>query len=407
LNHPTHYAEIISIGDELTSGQRLDTNSQWISQQLAELGVPVLYHTTVADQLDANVAVMRMAAQRATIVIVTGGLGPTDDDLTREALSRAAQRPLLQDDASLQHITELFHRRNRKMPAKNIVQALLPEGSAVIFNEQGTAPGIDLTFTVDQHTSRFFCLPGVPAEMKTMFDQTVVPAVQEMQPTSRHLIRHYILKTFGLGESDIEQKLPDLFRRDRVPSVGITASHATITLRITATGNSEADCQSIAQPTIDKVGESLGTLIYAHRECELEDVVLEILQQRQETLCVWECGTRGRLTSMLQQPQNASFVSGLFSDQDQYSPSSSDPSPTERLLEHVESMRERVQATYGLGVGPVTTDPDTDTPLIEVVLAWNGGHVANHHPFTGHPDILHTKAAKQAINQLRLHLRAL
>ena len=137
-------AEVISIGDELTSGQRLDTNSQWLSTRLGELGVEVRYHTTVADDLDANVRVFREAIERADIVVATGGLGPTADDLTRDALAATIGQPLVLDAASLAHIEGLFARRRRPMPESNRLQAMFPSGSRVIPNPTGTAPGIDL-----------------------------------------------------------------------------------------------------------------------------------------------------------------------------------------------------------------------------------------------------------------------
>ena len=135
-------AEVISIGDELTSGQRLDTNSQWLSERLGELGVRVVYHSTVADDLEANVSVFRAAIDRADVVVATGGLGPTADDLTRDALAAVSGRELVLDEASLEYIRGLFARHKRDMPERNRVQALFPAGSQIVFNPNGTAPGI-------------------------------------------------------------------------------------------------------------------------------------------------------------------------------------------------------------------------------------------------------------------------
>ena len=132
------HAEVVSIGDELTSGQRLDTNSQWLSERLGELGIRVLYHSTVGDDLEANVRVFREAFDRADFIVCTGGLGPTADDLTRQALAEATGRELVQDDAALAHIRALFARRQRPMPDRNVCQALFPAGSSVIPNPHGT-----------------------------------------------------------------------------------------------------------------------------------------------------------------------------------------------------------------------------------------------------------------------------
>ena len=152
-------AEIISIGDELTTGQRLDTNSQWLAERLLEIGVPVAFHTTVGDQLADNVLVFRQACERADIVVATGGLGPTADDLTRHALAELAGVPLVQDDASLAHIKALFARRKREMPPANVVQAQFPQGSRPIPNPHGTAPGIDIAIPRAGRQARRGSLP--------------------------------------------------------------------------------------------------------------------------------------------------------------------------------------------------------------------------------------------------------
>src|SRR6478752_7915122 len=154
-------AEIISIGDELTTGQRLDTNSQWLAERLLEIGVPVAFHTTVGDQLTDNVLVFRQACERADVVVATGGLGPTADDLTRQALADLAGVPLIQDDASLAHIKTLFAKRKREMPPSNVIQAQFPQGSRPIFNPNGSAPGIDIsTQRAGREAARIFALPG-------------------------------------------------------------------------------------------------------------------------------------------------------------------------------------------------------------------------------------------------------
>src|SRR5262245_47572484 len=183
-------AEIISIGDELTSGQRLDTNSQWLAERLLEIGVPVAFHTTVGDQLADNVLVFRQACERADIVVATGGLGPTADDLTRYAIAELAGVPLVQDDASLAHIQALFARRRREMPPANVVQAQFPLGSRPIFNPHGSAPGIDIAIPrAVGKPARIFALPGVPAEMDEMWRASVAPAIQDLLG-ARKVIAH-------------------------------------------------------------------------------------------------------------------------------------------------------------------------------------------------------------------------
>src|SRR5947208_2724098 len=154
-------AEIISIGSELTTGQNLDTNAQWLSQRLAEIGIPVGWHTTVADDLADNIAAFRIAAERAQLVVITGGLGPTQDDLTREALAKLAGAELVFHPESFEQIKQMFARRNRAMPERNRVQALFPMGAEPIPNSCGTAPGIWMTHGHCILTA----MPGVPSEM--------------------------------------------------------------------------------------------------------------------------------------------------------------------------------------------------------------------------------------------------
>ena len=147
-------AEIIALGDELTCGQRLDTNSQWLSQQLGDCGIRVLFHTTVGDDLDAGCEVFRQAIGRADVIVSTGGLGPTADDLTRECIAHACGVDLVCDEAALDHIRTLFARRGREMPERNEVQAMFPRGSRVIPNPHGTAPGIDMLGPRDGRSPR-------------------------------------------------------------------------------------------------------------------------------------------------------------------------------------------------------------------------------------------------------------
>src|SRR5947209_4860536 len=302
-------AEIISIGDELTTGQRLDTNSQWLAERLLEIGVPVAFHTTVGDQLTDNVLVFRQACERADIVVATGGLGPTADDLTRQALADLAGVPLVQDDTSLAHIKALFARRKREMPPANVIQAQFPQGSKPIFNPHGSAPGIDFTIpTAGGKTARIFALPGVPAEMKEMWSASVAPAIQDMLGV-RKTIAHYRIKCFGVGESDLEAMLPDLIARDRYPTVGITVHQATITLRITAEGESAEAARAAMQPTIDTIHQCLGDLVFGYEDDELQDVVVRLLRKKRRTLVISEWATGGLISKWF---TNCATSAGVF-----------------------------------------------------------------------------------------------
>ena len=293
MSNPTKQlvAEVISIGDEMTSGARLDTNGQWLSRRLGEMGIHVAFHSTVGDTLSHNVEVFRIAANRADLVIATGGLGPTRDDLTREALAELAQQPLELRQDALDHILELFTKRNREMPERNQVQAMFPVGSEQIFNPEGSAPGIDIVIerANDSH-SRIFALPGVPAEMKRMFDDTVAPRILE-QGHSGTIIQHLVMKFFGTGESDMEQRLGEMISRNRQPRVGITVSKATISLRITATATSKAECDRQIAQTRQEILDRVSEFYFGEGEnYEQQHAIVESLNASGDSLMIIELG---------------------------------------------------------------------------------------------------------------------
>ena len=406
-------AEIIAIGDELTTGQRLDTNSQWVAERLLEIGVPVAFHTTVGDTLADNVLVFRQACERAEIVVATGGLGPTADDLTRHALAELAGVPLVQDDASLEHIKALFSRRKREMPQTNLIQAQFPQGAAPIHNPHGTAPGIDISIPrAVGKPARIFCLPGVPAEMKEMWAASVSPAIQSLLGVKR-VICHYRIKCFGVGESDLEAMLPDLIARNRYPLVGITVHQATITLRITAEGETAEAARASMEPTIKTIQECLGDLIFGEEEDELQDAVGRLLRQRRETLSVVEWGTAGTITKWL---CNSMETAGAF--EGGFTMCNSSAAEALATIPAVESgiggdhlvkemalgAHEHFTTDWILAVGPFPAREAAPLGEVFFAIANKDGVTTKGVPFAGHPSILLERTAKMALDWLRKRL---
>jgi nicotinamide-nucleotide amidase len=409
--------QVIAIGDELTSGQRLDTNSQWISQRLGELGVAVLYHATAADAIEACELVFRDAIDRADVVVASGGLGPTADDLTREAIAAAAGVELARDEAALEQIRALFARRGRPMPERNAVQADFPAGSRPIPNPHGTAPGIAMLIDrPGRGPCRLFALPGVPAELFEMWENSVAPAIAGLD-AARQVIRHRRLKCFGVGESALERMLPDLIRRGRFPLVGITVHEATITLRVTAAGPTPKACHEAMEPTLATIRRCLGDLVFGEEDDELEHAVTRLLSKRNETLATIEWGTDGLMAGWLAAlpERSETLVGGLVVPSDKALTRMFDV-PTEFIAEHgptsaavaermAERTRDRLGADYALAVSEMPAgDTDATNAPFHIALASATGVESRQLRAGGHPAILRPRAAKQALNWLRLSL---
>jgi nicotinamide-nucleotide amidase len=426
-------AEIIAIGTELTTGQKLDTNSQWLSLQLADLGISVQYHTTVADDLEANVDVLRNAVGRADVVLITGGLGPTLDDLTREALARLVGVDLVLHEPSLAFIQTFFLHRGRAMPERNRSQALLPAGSAPLANPIGTAPGIwmELVRAKVGGTSKsphvdtqegglgsppyvlIAAMPGVPSEMYKMFLEQVRPRL----PRNARLIRRAQINCFGLGESHTEELLGDLTARGRDPEIGITAHEATISLRIVAHGATEAECQRKIDAARAAIEQRLGHYVYGAEDEELEDVVLRELAARGQTLATAEAGTGGLLAQWLTAVNHSpgAYLGGVVVPTEAarralLGVTAADGAVSADVAgQMVSTCRERFQSDYALAITQYPRiDPAvvmSSAPAAWLALAHADGVSVQDINLGGNPAILRSRTAKSALNVLRLRLR--
>ncbi len=421
-------AEVISIGDELTSGQRLDTNSQWLSQRLSELGIRTIRHSTVGDDVPTGIETLRLAAARAHVVVVSGGLGPTQDDLTRQTLADAFDCPLQLDSQALAGIREMFTRRDREMPERNRLQAMFPRGAQVIANPHGTAPGIDLAVQTNGHRSRIFALPGVPAELKQMWAESVAPRIEAVLGGSLQPWRYHAVKLFGIGESDVEVRLPSLIERQRTPTVGITVSSATITLRIAARAPSDEQFAELIAPTLNEIQQGLGELIFGTGEDELQHVIARQLAQHQLRLACIEIGAASWINQWMldadagqadQADQAGGFVGGLtFRTLAQAAAwcggSIAGPAigaaaraaePWERLVRQAQQQFSADAVLLVSGYPSVSQVAASDGMFdFDFALAIGDSLALDHRSLGGHPDVLAPRAAKVGLDWLRKKL---
>jgi nicotinamide-nucleotide amidase len=407
--------EVISIGSELTSGQNLDTNSQWLSRRLAEVGIPVGWHTTIADDLEANIDAFRIACRRARLVLITGGLGPTQDDLTREALASAAGVELVFHQESFDRIRDMFARRGRTMPERNRVQALFPAGSEPIPNDRGTAPGIWMRIG----DATVAAMPGVPSEMYHMFDVGVLPRVLQLGLGGGVLVQRKI-NTFGAGESHIEEKLFDLTRRGHVPEVGITASDAIISLRIFARADTPAAAEAQIEPVERIIRERLGDLVFGVGDEDVQHAVIALLAQKRQTLSAAEGVTGGVVGKQITSVPGASawFMGGVIAYDNRLKVDLLGV-PQALLDEHgavsapvAEAMAVGCRTRLGTDLAVSTVgiagpaDGGTDRPvgMVFAALAWDGGVSSASFSWIGTRAEVQRRTARMALNRARLHL---
>src|SRR5919107_467204 len=298
-------AEIVTIGTEMLLGDLVDTNTAWISQRLAELGVAIYRHTTVGDNPERMVEALRQASSRSTLVITTGGLGPTSDDLTNACLSTLTGREMVEYPEAREHVNEMFKRFGRKPTENNYKQALFPEGTELIPSPVGTAMGA----LVEWEGTLFATLPGVPVEMKTMFGETLEPLIRSR---SDGAIISKTLHFAGIGESALAEKVQD-FLDATDPTVAPLAGQGRVRLRITTRANTEEEAQEKIRPVEREVIARLDDYFFGEDDETLEGAVARLLEKRDATLALAESCTGGLLAKRLTDMPGSSayFTEGL------------------------------------------------------------------------------------------------
>ncbi len=290
----------MGVGTELLLGQISNSNARWISERLAEIGIDVLHHQVVGDNLERIEEALRDALSHADVVIVTGGLGPTQDDITREALAVVAGARIVRRPELEEMIRAKFARAGRDMPDSNLVQADVPEGARVILPDRGTAPGL----VVEVSDARLYALPGVPAEMREMMEGTVLPELSSLAgPAS---IASRIVRSVGLPESRVAEVTDDLFRGSANPTVAYLAGGGEVKVRLTAKAGSREDAELLLEPLVEEVVRRLGNHAFTTTDEELEETVGRLLREAGKTLACAESLTGGELGARITSVPGAS-----------------------------------------------------------------------------------------------------
>ena len=286
-------AEIVTIGTELLLGEIVDTNSAWIAQKLTTIGLDLFYTTTVGDNLERIVDVLQSSLQRSDVVITTGGLGPTVDDITRDAAAAATGREVVYDEELFQEVARYFAKRHYSMTDNNRKQACLPAGAQIIHNPVGTAPA----FLVERDGHVLICLPGVPHEMRYLMENEILPYLR--QHFDLHgIIKSRTLHTCGIGESAVDFRIGDLMELSN-PTVGTRAHPGQTDVCITAKADSEREADALIAGVETALRERLGDYIFGADEQAIGDVVAEALTAKGLRLAVVETSTWGELAQRL------------------------------------------------------------------------------------------------------------
>ena len=408
-------ASIISIGNELLSGQTVNTNAAYLSRKLLSIGIPVVSSYTASDDIDLIVRALNMASGDADLVLVTGGLGPTDDDLTRQAFAKFLGVELQLLSELLEKIRDFFIQRDLQIPEKTKIQAYIPAGAKALANNLGTAPGI----MAQMKNKILIAMPGVPAEMKQMFQESVFAELKRFATGQAVAVRK--LKCFGAGESTIGELLGSLCQRGRNPLINCTAEHGVITLQVVATAKDKDDAQQLAEKDEKLLAELLGKLVYGRAEQTLAEVVGEKLAQQKKTIAVAESCTGGTLAKLLTDTAGASryFTYGWVTYSN-IAKTSKLGVPADLIEKHgavsyriaaamAEGARERAGTNFAIGItgiaGPGGGSKQKPVGLVYISVDSDKGCETKRFIISGDRDSIRLRAAQTALNLLRLKLQ--
>ena len=406
-------AEIIAVGTEILLGDILNTNAQYLALELAELGIDVHYQTVVGDNPKRLEDTLLHAFSRADLIITTGGLGPTEDDLTKETGAKYFQEELVLDERAFKRIQKYFQKTGREMTQNNKKQAFVPKNSTVLYNDNGTAPGI----IIEKNQKIMIMLPGPPKETVPMFENQVKPYLQKRQ---EYTFVSRILRIAGVGESAMETKVKDLIDAQTNPTIAPYAKDAESILRITAKAKTKQEAQSMIAPVAEEIYNRFGHDIYAEGETNMQTVTAQLLLKKAKTIATAESCTGGALASALVEYPG---ISSVFLDG---TVTYSNEAKQKRLgvkqetlqkygavsAETAKEMAEGAANTAGTEIGLATTgiagpngaEENKPVGLVYIGLTIDGVTQVKQCHFVGNREKIRTRAVYTALDWLRREL---
>jgi nicotinamide-nucleotide amidase len=404
-------AEIIAVGSELLMPNFVDTNSMYLTDQLNKIGITVVMKAIVGDDENYLEQALRGSLERTPIIITIGGLGPTEDDVTKKVVARVLRRQLILDDAILKGIEERFKTRGMEMPKNNARQALVLTGSEVLENKHGTAPGL----WISTDRNQVMLLPGPPSELQPMFEETCIPRLRKL--AGDQALARRIYRTTGLPESSLDARISVIYQRYRHVQTTVLAKPGQVDVRLTAVGKTTHEAERAVQELAVEIERELVEYIFANEERTLEEVVGRLLVEKQATIAVAESCTGGMLAERLTSMDGSSryFMSGIvtYSNESKIALAGIPPLLLEMqgaVSEEVarglaEAVREKIGTTIGVGItgiaGPAGGSPEKPVGTVHIAVAAPSGTRHQVYLFPGSRDRVRWQATQAALNMTR------
>ena len=408
-------AEIISIGSEILRGQIIDTNANFIAKKLVELGIDLEHISVVSDNPESLLSTLELALQRADLIITTGGLGPTEDDITYQAISRALNLKLIKYPEAEENLKRILEKINKAISPSNLKQVYLPEGAKIIINQYGTAPAMIL-----EKDNKIICsFPGVPHEMKNLIEENLIPYLKEKFPPSI-IKKSRTLRITGLGESSVNELIRDYINKQSNFSFGIYANPEDIQVQITTQALTEKETDKLLQSSVNQLSKILDNYIYGSDDDTLEEVVGKLLKTKKLTVAVAESCTGGMLGEMITRIPGSSeyFQGGVIS----YSAQIKEELlkvPPEVIKKYGEVSKEVAQlmaegvrrychSDIGISItgiaGPGGATEKKKVGLVYMALADGKKTITQKHQLFGNRQLIRLRSARRALNMLRMYL---